>query len=61
MLEKEFNELVNKEKAGTASEQELAALEPYKVKRAIFFAAGFGSRMVPVTLEKPKLIKLTLF
>lgn len=54
MLEKEFNELVNKEKAGTASEQEIAALEPYKVKRAIFFAAGFGSRMVPVTLEKPK-------
>jgi len=30
------------------------ALEPYKVKRAIFMAAGFGSRMVPVTLNTPK-------
>ena len=30
------------------------ALEPYKVKRAIFIAAGFGSRMVPVTLNTPK-------
>lgn len=35
------------------------ALEPYKVKRAIFMAAGFGSRMVPVTLNTPKpLIKV---
>lgn len=32
----------------------LVALEPYKVKRAIFIAAGFGSRMVPVTLNTPK-------
>lgn len=29
-------------------------LEPYKVKRAIFLAAGFGSRLVPVTLNTPK-------
>ena len=29
-------------------------LEPYKVKKAIFIAAGFGSRMVPVTLNTPK-------
>ena len=29
-------------------------LEPYKVKRAIIMAAGFGSRMVPVTLKTPK-------
>lgn len=29
-------------------------LEPYKVKRAIFMAAGFGSRLVPVTLNTPK-------
>lgn len=34
-------------------------LEPYRVKRAIFMAAGFGSRMVPVTLNTPKpLIKV---
>lgn len=29
-------------------------LEPYRVKRAIFMAAGFGSRLVPVTLNTPK-------
>lgn len=30
------------------------ALEPYRVKRAIIFAAGFGSRLVPITLNTPK-------
>ena len=30
------------------------ALEPYRAKRAIFIAAGFGSRLVPVTLNTPK-------
>lgn len=29
-------------------------LKPYKVKRAIFLAAGFGSRLVPITLNTPK-------
>jgi len=32
----------------------IEALEPYRVKRAILLAAGFGSRMVPVTLNTPK-------
>lgn len=32
----------------------LKKLEPYRVKRAIFLAAGFGSRMVPITLNTPK-------
>ena len=32
----------------------LNALEPYKVKRAVIIAAGFGSRLVPVTLNTPK-------
>ena len=32
----------------------LEALEPYKVRRAIFLAAGFGSRLVPITLNTPK-------
>lgn len=37
----------------------LKALEPYKVQRAIFLAAGFGSRLVPITLNTPKpLIKV---
>lgn len=32
----------------------LQALEPYRAKRAVLFAAGFGSRMVPITLTTPK-------
>ncbi|MDR3193052.1 MAG: MarR family transcriptional regulator [Treponema sp.] len=32
----------------------IAALEPYRVRRAVFFAAGFGARLVPVTLNTPK-------
>lgn len=32
----------------------LDALEPYRVKRAVFLAAGFGSRLAPVTLNTPK-------
>ena len=31
-----------------------AALEPYRVKRAVFIAAGFGARLVPITLNTPK-------
>ena len=38
----------------------LAAMEPYAAKRAVFVAAGFGSRMVPVTLNTPKpLVRVT--
>lgn len=36
------------------TEKGLEALEPYKVRRAIFLAAGFGSRLVPITLNTPK-------
>ncbi len=32
----------------------LLELEPYRVKRAIFIAAGMGSRMMPITLSCPK-------
>ena len=32
----------------------LEALEPYRVKRAIFIAAGMGSRMMPITINTPK-------
>lgn len=30
------------------------ALEPYRVKRAVLLAAGFGSRLLPVTVNTPK-------
>lgn len=40
--------------AGAITEKGVSALKPYKVKRAVFIAAGFGSRLVPVTLNTPK-------
>ena len=39
---------------GVITSAGLAALEPYCAKRAIFIAAGVGSRLVPVTLNTPK-------
>lgn len=39
---------------GKITEQGYSALEPYRVKRAVFIAAGFGSRLVPITLNTPK-------
>ena len=30
------------------------ALEPYRVKRAVFLAAGFSARLLPITLNTPK-------
>lgn len=41
-------------KEGKISEEGLEVLEPYRVKRAIFIAAGFGSRLAPITLNTPK-------
>ncbi|MDR1637200.1 MAG: winged helix-turn-helix transcriptional regulator [Treponema sp.] len=39
---------------GRISAGGIEALEPYRVRRAVFFAAGFGARLVPVTLNTPK-------
>lgn len=39
---------------GAVTDRGLEALEPYRVQRAIVMAAGFGSRMVPVTYRTPK-------
>lgn len=39
---------------GRITQAGLDALEPYRVKRAVFLAAGFGSRMVPITFNTPK-------
>lgn len=36
------------------TDEGILALEPYRVKRAVIMAAGFGKRMVPVTLTTPK-------
>ncbi len=36
------------------TEKGIEMLEPYRVKRAVFIAAGFGSRLVPITLNTPK-------
>ena len=32
----------------------MRALEPYRAKKAIFIAAGFGTRLMPITLNTPK-------
>lgn len=41
-------------KDGLVTDMGLNALEPYRVRRAVIFAAGFGSRLVPITLNTPK-------
>ena len=52
-LEAELTALGWVDQAGITAEG-LAALEPYKTRRAIFIAAGFGSRLRPVTLQIAK-------
>lgn len=39
---------------GVVTTEGIDALEPYRVKRAVFIAAGFGTRLVPITLNTPK-------
>ena len=39
---------------GMINENGIGILENYKVKRAVFIVAGFGSRLVPITLNTPK-------
>lgn len=39
---------------GRITNEGVDALEPYRAKRAIFIAAGFGSRLVPITFNTPK-------
>ena len=50
----QFGELEAKYEAGTATADDLAALEPYRAKRAVLLASGFGSRMLPITINTPK-------
>lgn len=46
--------LKSKQRNYEISESGLNSLAPFRVKRAIFMAAGFGSRLVPITLNTPK-------
>ena len=39
---------------GLITKAGLNALEPHRVRRAIFLAAGFGTRLVPITFNTPK-------
>ena len=39
---------------GAITAEGLEALEPFRARRAVFIAAGFGSRMVPITFNTPK-------
>ena len=50
----EFVELEKKYEEGAATEADLEALEPYHAKRAVLLASGFGSRMMPITINTPK-------
>ena len=50
---KELTDLGYVENAAITNEG-ISALEPYRAKRAIFIAAGFGSRLVPITFNTPK-------
>ena len=43
-----------KEEMLKVTENGLAALEPFRVKKAVIMAAGFGSRMMPATADRPK-------
>ena len=41
-------------KDGRITNRGLEGLEPFRARRAIFIAAGFGSRLVPITFNTPK-------
>ncbi len=50
----ELNSLSYIDDENKVTKKGYSVLEPYRVKKAIFLAAGFGSRMVPITLNTPK-------
>ena len=39
---------------GSITNNGVNALEPYRARRAVFVAAGFGTRLVPITFNTPK-------
>ena len=54
LSEQQFRLLEEKYENGTATPDDLQALEPYRAKRAVLLASGFGSRMLPITINTPK-------
>ena len=46
--------IIQEDRVLSITEAGLSVLEPYRVKRAIILAAGFGSRMMPATSDRPK-------
>lgn len=55
-INKTYNELADKGLINESciTDKGLEALEPYRARRAVFIAAGFGSRLLPITLNTPK-------
>ena len=55
-INKTMKELVELKliRGGRITAEGINALEPYRAKRAVFIAAGFGSRLVPITFNTPK-------
>ena len=56
-----INEFIEDEVISISNDKSIAItdlgyklLEPYKVRKAVIIAAGFGSRLAPVTLDTPK-------
>ncbi|MBQ7485128.1 MAG: NTP transferase domain-containing protein [Oscillospiraceae bacterium] len=52
-LAKELTEL-HYLRGGAITQEGLQALEPYRVRRAVFLAAGISARLLPITLNTPK-------
>ena len=46
--------IINKDNILNINELGLKELEPYRVNKAFILAAGFGSRMMPATSDRPK-------
>ena len=51
----EFDERLDSWRSGTATEADLADLEPYRARQAVLLASGLGSRLAPITVNTPKI------
>ena len=54
LTKQEFNELVAKAGAGTLTDEETAALEPYRTRNAVILVAGTCRRFEPISFDYPK-------